>query len=106
MLTSSPIVAFVATANADLARRFYGEAEGLMKITPQYCAGWANVPHFFNGYYVWQYATSMVGAAIFTDAIQHEGAPARDRFITLLKAGGSDYAYPLYLKAGIDLAQP
>jgi oligoendopeptidase F len=46
----------------------------------------------------------MAGAAEFTDAILKEGAPARDRFVNMLKAGSSDYAYPLYRRAGIDLA--
>lgn len=89
-----------------LAKRYYGEAEGVMKIDPAYCTEWAYISHFFRGYYVWQYATSMVGAAEFSSAIRREGAPARDRFITLLKAGSSDYAYPLYVKAGVDLATP
>jgi len=89
-----------------IAKRYYGEAEGVMTIDPAYCVEWEYVPHFYNGYYVWQYATSIVGAAEFTDAIQTQGAAARERFITLLKAGGSDYPYPLYVKAGIDLAQP
>ncbi|WP_201495067.1 M3 family oligoendopeptidase [Rubrivivax sp. A210] len=87
-----------------LAKRFYGEAEGVMKIDPAYCVEWAYIGHFYNGYYVWQYATSMVGAAEFSSAIRSQGAPARERFVNLLKAGGSDYAYPLYVKAGVDLA--
>jgi oligoendopeptidase F len=89
-----------------IAKRYYGESEGVMTIDPAYCVEWEYIPHFYNGYYVWQYATSIVGAAEFTQAIQTQGAPARERFITLLKAGGSDYPYPLYVKAGIDLAQP
>jgi oligoendopeptidase F len=89
-----------------VAKRYYGEAQGVMKIDPAYCIEWAYISHFYYGYYVWQYATSIVGAAQFTEAIQKEGAPARDRFITLLKAGGSDYPYPLYKTAGIDMAQP
>ncbi len=88
-----------------VARRYYGEAEGVMSIDPVYCNEWAYVSHFFRGYYVWQYASSIVGAAQFAEAIAKEGAPARDRFINLLKAGGSDYPYTLYVKAGIDLAQ-
>jgi oligoendopeptidase F len=48
----------------------------------------------------------MAGAAQFTDAIEHEGAPARERYIAMLKAGGSGYAYDLYKKAGIDMATP
>jgi oligoendopeptidase F len=87
-----------------LLRRYYGEAEGVMKIDPVYCAEWAYIPHFYYGFYVYQYATSMAGAAQFTDAILKEGAAARDRFINMLKAGGSDYAYVLYRQAGIDMA--
>jgi len=89
-----------------IAKQYYGEAEGVMTIDPAYCVEWEYIPHFYKGYYVWQYATSIVGAAEFTQAIQTQGAAARERFITLLKAGGSDYPYPLYVKAGIDLAQP
>jgi len=90
----------------DLLKRYHGDAEGVMKINPDYCIEWAFIPHFYYGFYVWQYATSMAGAAQFTDAIEHEGAPARDRYINMLKAGGSDYAYELYKKAGIDMATP
>jgi oligoendopeptidase F len=89
-----------------LLRRYYGEAEGVMKIDPLYCNEWEYIPHFYYGFYVYQYATSMAGAAQFTDAILKEGAPARDRFVNMLKAGGSDYAYPLYRRAGIDMATP
>jgi len=91
-------------------KRYYGDngrpGERSMKIDPAYCIEWAWIPHFYYGYYVWQYATSMVGAAEFSQAIQTQGAPARERFLNLLKAGSSDYAYPLYVKAGVDLAQP
>jgi oligoendopeptidase F len=90
----------------DLLKRYHGDAEGVMKIDPAYCVEWAFIPHFYYGFYVWQYATSMAGAAQFTDAIEHEGAPARDRYIAMLKAGGSDYAYALYKKAGLDMASP
>jgi oligoendopeptidase F len=90
----------------DLLKRYHGEAQGVMKIDPAYCVEWAFIPHFYYGFYVWQYATSMAGAAQFTDAIEHEGAPARDRYIAMLKAGGSDYAYALYKKAGLDMATP
>ena len=87
-----------------LVKRYYGDAQGVMKIDPSYCIEWAIVPHFYYDFYVWQYATSMAGAAQFTDAILKQGLPARARFITMLRAGGSDYAYELYKKAGIDMA--
>ncbi len=31
---------------------------------------------------------------------------ARDRYIAMLKAGGSDHPYSLYKQAGIDMASP
>jgi oligoendopeptidase F len=89
-----------------LLKKYHGEAEGVMTIDPAYCTEWEFIPHFYYGFYVWQYATSMAGAAIFADAIEHEGKPAQDRFITMLKAGGSDYPYNLYKKAGLDMATP
>ena len=89
-----------------IAKRYYGEAEGVMTVDPAYCIEWTYISHFFRNFYVWQYATSMVGAAEFSSQIRSQGAPARNRFIDMLKAGGSDYAYPLYVKAGVDLAQP
>jgi oligoendopeptidase F len=89
-----------------LLKHYYGEAEGVMNIDPAYCIEWAFVPHFYYDFYVWQYATSMAGAAEFTDAILKQGTPARDRFLNMLRAGASDYPYQLYKKAGIDMATP
>ena len=89
-----------------LLKRYYGEAQGVMKIDPLYCNEWGFIPHLYYGYYVWQYATSMAGAALFADDIQRNGAPARDRFLNMLKAGGSDYAYEIYKRAGVDLGDP
>jgi oligoendopeptidase F len=89
-----------------LLRQYSGEAEGAMKIDEPYCTEWAFVPHFYMNYYVYQYATSIAGAAGFTDQIIKEGAPARARFLALLAAGGSDYPYELYRRAGIDMATP
>jgi len=90
----------------DLLKKFHGDAQGVMKIDPAYCIEWAFIPHFYYGFYVWQYATSMAGAAQFADEMEHEGKPAADRFIAMLRAGGSDYPYELYKKAGLDMASP
>jgi oligoendopeptidase F len=87
-----------------LLRTYYGEAQGVMKIDPAYCIEWAYIPHFYYNFYLYQYATSMAGAAWLTAAITDGGAPARERFLDLLRAGGSDYPYALYKKAGLDMA--
>jgi oligoendopeptidase F len=89
-----------------ILRKYSGEAEGIMKIRPDYCLEWSYVSHFFEDFYVFKYATSIAGAAYFAEAIHAEGAPARERFLAMLRAGGSDYPYPLYVQAGADLATP
>jgi oligoendopeptidase F len=89
-----------------LLKHYYGDAQGVTKIDPAYCVEWAFIPHFYYGFYVYQYATSMAGAAAFTNAIESKKPGVRDRFIAMLKAGGSDYPYDLYKKAGLDMASP
>jgi oligoendopeptidase F len=89
-----------------LLKHYYGEDKGITSIDPAYCVEWAFIPHFYYGFYVYQYATSMAGAAAFTEAIETQQLGARDRFIAMLKAGGSDYPYALYKKAGLDMESP
>jgi oligoendopeptidase F len=89
-----------------LLKRYYGEKEGVTEIDPNYCVEWAFIPHFYYGFYVYQYATAIVGAADFAEAIEKGDKGARDRFVAMLKAGGSDYPYELYKKAGLDMASP
>ena len=90
----------------DLLRRYHGAAKGIMRVDPTYCVEWAFIPHFYRGFYVYNYATSMAGGAYMADALTKQGEPARKRFIALLSAGGSDYPYALYKTAGADMATP
>ena len=89
-----------------LLKRYHGDAEGVMKIDPAYCVEWAFIPHFYYGFYVYQYATSMAGAAAFTDAIENKEPGARERFIAMLKAGGSDYPVHALQKGGPRYGDP
>jgi oligoendopeptidase F len=88
----------------DILKRYHGDAEGVVKIDDVYCMEWAYIPHFYNPYYVYQYATSIAASAQFADEILSGKAGARDRYLNLLRAGGSDYPYVLVKAAGVDLA--
>ncbi len=52
---------------------------------------WARIPHFYNPFYVYQYATGFSAAAALAQLILKKGAPARDRYLEFLSMGGSDY---------------
>jgi oligoendopeptidase F len=72
---------------------------------------WARIPHFYSTpYYVYQYATCFASSAELmkrlTSGSPRERAEAVDRYLTLLKAGGSDYPMNLLQRAGVDLSHP
>lgn len=90
----------------DLLRKYHGDAEGVVKIDPTYCVEWAFIPHFYRDFYVYQYATSITGAALLAQRIQTGDPKERDVFLTMLKAGGSDYPFEIYKRAGIDMTSP
>ena len=89
-----------------LQKKYHGEAEGVMTIDPAYCDEWEFIPHFYRGFYVYQYATSMLAATALATAIREDAAKgstaARDRYLTLLKSGGSNYPIDLLKAAGVD----
>jgi oligoendopeptidase F len=90
-----------------LLKDYYGDA---VDLNPYTGLTWSRIPHFFNSpYYVYQYATCFASAAKLAKQIMGGGPQAldaRDRFLNLLRAGGSDYPMELLRKAGIDLSQP
>lgn len=88
----------------ELLRRYQGHADGVVEVDEAYFREWMGIPHFYRNMYVFQYATAITAGAALYDAIRSEGQPAIDRFVTLLKDGGSDYPYNLLRKAGVDLA--
>jgi oligoendopeptidase F len=72
---------------------------------------WARIPHFYSTpYYVYQYATCFASSARLMKQIANgpdaERAGAVDRYLTLLKSGGSDHPMPLLQRAGVDLSKP
>ncbi len=89
---------------ADILKRYHGDAEGVLKIDEAYTREWAYIPHFYRGYYVFQYATSMAAANAFADRILAGEPGAVDTYLSVLKAGGSKYPYQLVKDAGVDLA--
>ena len=87
----------------EILRRYHGDA---VTIDDLYAIEWAYIPHFYNPFYVFQYATSIAAGSLFADDILANRPGARERYLKLLSAGGSDYPYELVKAAGVDLATP
>jgi len=90
----------------DILKRYHGDKEGVVKIDELYTVEWAYIPHFYNRFYVFQYATSISAGSMFADAILKGTPGARERYLNILRAGGSRYPYELVKEAGVDLASP
>ena len=104
-----PVTADVLnTLYATLLRDYYGDVideDEMSRVT------WARIPHFFSTpYYVYQYATCFASTAKIMQGLRAPGAGARaesvDQYLSLLRAGGSDYPMSLLAQAGVDLSQP
>lgn len=67
---------------------------------------WARIPHFYNAFYVYQYATGYSAATAISAKILAEGEPARKAYIEFLKSGSSDYPVELLKLAGVDMSSP
>lgn len=68
--------------------------------------GWARIPHFYNNFYVYQYATGYAAAIALSNRVLKEGEPARQAYLSFLKAGDSDYPIEILRRAGVDLSSP
>lgn len=64
---------------------------------------WAYIPHFYFNFYVYQYATSIAGAAYFVDQLESGDGQARETYLDFLRAGGSDYPVEILRDAGLDM---
>ena len=87
--------------NLDLLKRYHGPK---FEMDPAYGIEWAYIQHYFYGFYVFQYATSITAANFFADKLLHGGAKERENYLSVLRAGGSDYGYDILKKAGLDMA--
>lgn len=89
-----------------LLRKYHGADQGVMKIDPVVCSEWAFVPHFHRPFYVYQYATSMAGAAYFTEQILQKKPGMPETYLSVLRSGGSVHPVPRLRAAGLDMDSP
>lgn len=87
----------------DLNVLYYGKD---MVIDKDIEMEWARIPHFYNSFYVYKYATGFSAATSFSKQILEEGEPAVERYLGFLKSGGSDFSINILKKAGVDMSSP
>jgi len=67
---------------------------------------WARIPHFYNAFYVYQYATGYSAAVAFANGMLKGGAEKVAAYTDFLKSGGSAYSIDILKIAGVDMSSP
>lgn len=84
----------------ELNGKYFGPA---LSKDPYIRYEWARIPHFYNAFYVYKYATGFAAAGAISDMILKEGP---DDYLRFLSTGESDYPIELLKIAGVDMSSP
>jgi len=90
---------------AESLSKMYGELNALyhgeeVVTDDNISAEWARIPHFYNAFYVYKYATGFSSASAIVRNLKNEGA--RDAYLNMLSLGGSNHPIELLKGAGVD----
>ncbi|MBR6400571.1 MAG: oligoendopeptidase F [Firmicutes bacterium] len=84
-----------------LNRDYYGDD---IELNDEIAWEWSRIPHFYNQFYVYQYATGYSAAIALSQRILKENGAAD--YIGFLKSGSSKYSIDLLKGAGVDMSTP
>ncbi len=87
----------------EILQDFWGDA---LEIDDGARMTWMRQPHYYMGLYPYTYSVGLVAATAMAGIIDREGAPAVDRWLQVLKAGGTLPPLELMQMAGIDMSTP
>jgi oligoendopeptidase F len=87
----------------EITRRYYGHADEVCVVDDYVQHEWSYIPHFYIGFYVFQYATSFTAAEALSEKVLAGDEAARDRYLTFLGSGMSRYPIELLKDAGVDM---
>ncbi len=90
----------LSDAYMKLNKKYYGPA---VTHNKQIATEWARIPHFYNAFYVYKYATGITSAVNIANSILKDNAFVA-QYKKFLSAGGSDSPYEILKIAGVDLA--
>jgi len=63
------------------------------------------IPHFYNAFYVYKYATGISASLALAERVSSGGKKEREDYFAFLKSGGSRYPVDALRVAGVDMAR-
>lgn len=88
---------------ADVLTGFWGDT---VEIDEGASLTWMRQPHYYMGLYPYTYSAGLTASTAVAQLIQEEGQPAVDRWLEVLRAGGTMKPLELLKHAGLDMSTP
>ena len=87
----------------EITRRYYGHDAGVCVVDDYVAHEWSYIPHFYEAFYVFQYATSFTAAEALASKVLAGDVDTTTRYLRFLGSGGSKYPIDLLREAGVDM---
>jgi oligoendopeptidase F len=88
---------------ADVLSSFWGDT---IEIDEGASLTWMRQPHYYMGLYPYTYSAGLTVSTAIAQLIKEEGQPVVDRWLEVLKAGGTMTPQELIKYAGLDMTKP
>jgi oligoendopeptidase F len=88
---------------SEIVKKYYGHDQGVCVVDDYIANEWAFIPHFYNPFYVFQYATSFTASSALSEKVLLGAPGATERYLKFISAGKSKYPIDLLKDAGIDM---
>ncbi|RDY26085.1 oligoendopeptidase F, partial [Romboutsia weinsteinii] len=82
----------------NLLKKYYGNDYEVDQLS---MVGWSRIPHFYNSFYVYKYATGCSAGINFAQDILSNGP---ENYLNFLRKGGSNYPLNLLKDSGVNLS--
>ncbi|MDR1325721.1 MAG: oligoendopeptidase F [Treponema sp.] len=86
-----------------LLEKYFGPA---MVLEPESDLEGLRIPHFYNAFYVYKYATGISASLALAERVLSGGEHERDDYFAFLKSGGSRFPIESLKVAGVDMSSP
>lgn len=93
----------LSEVNHEVLADFWGDA---VKLDAGASLTWMRQPHYYMGLYPYTYSCGLTASTAVSQLIQEEGKPAVDRWLDVLRAGGTMKPLDLLKHAGVDMSTP
>jgi oligoendopeptidase F len=86
-----------------LLTKYFGPAMVLEEVSDLECL---RIPHFYNAFYVYKYATGISASIALAERVRSGGEREREDYFAFLRSGGSRFPIEALKVAGVDMSSP